>query len=402
MAEADPLEHRFRNPYALYAMARNARVLRDPTSSFWLITRYDDVDAILKDKRFGKKALPGTEHRLPFADRTEQRDRLAILNIDPPDHTRIRGLLSKAFNAHRMEAMRPAIEALASSILDRHLATERGGRREMEIMRDYAFPIPATIISDMLGIPERDRERFAELSNALIGFGTGVQIGMDPMESRVKAQSIAAAFDGYLGELFAAKRATPSDDLTSALIRAEDERGQLSEIELTQNVRLLFMAGHETTVNLIGNAVVALFNHPAELARLKADPTLMPAAVEEFLRYDSSVQQLPRVAQEDVEIAGQQIRAGEMVVCLLGSANRDPDVYQDPDRLDVTRPFVRSKSFGGGIHFCLGAQLARIETEVALNTLLARLPNLEITNLAAVEYPMNPFFRGPAKLFARW
>jgi cytochrome P450 len=378
-------------------MARAARVMRDPTGSFWLITRYDDVDAILKDKRFGKKALPGTEHRLPFADRTEQRDRLAILNIDPPDHTRIRGLLSRAFNAHRMEAMRPVVSALANSILE--LIVPRG---TMELMRDYAFPIPATIISDMLGIPERDRERFARLSNELIAFGTGVQVGMDVEGTRAKAQATAAAFDGYLAELFVQKRAKPADDLTTALIRAEDEQGKLSEAELTQNIRLLFMAGHETTVNLIGNALVALFNHPDELEKLKRDPALMSGAVEEFLRYDSSVQQLPRVAQEDVEIAGQKILAGEMVLCLLGSANRDPDVYENPDKLDVTRPFVRSKSFGGGIHFCLGAQLARLETEIALNTLFARIPALEIANLADVEYPMNPFFRGPAKLLARW
>jgi cytochrome P450 len=254
----------------------------------------------------------------------------------------------------------------------------------------------------MLGIAERDRERFARLSNELIAFGTGVQVGMDVEATRAKAQATAAAFDGYLAELFVQKRAKPADDLTTALIRAEDEQGKLSEAELTQNIRLLFMAGHETTVNLIGNALVALFNHPDELEKLKRDPALMPGAVEEFLRYDSSVQQLPRVAQEDVEIAGQQILAGEMVLCLLGSANRDPDVYENPDKLDVTRPHPRSKSFGGGIHFCLGAQLARIETEIALNTLFARIPALEIANLADVEYPMNPFFRGPAKLLARW
>jgi cytochrome P450 len=394
---ADAMKQRFQNPYPLYQMARAARVMRDPTDSFWLITRYDDVDAILKDKRFGKKALPGTEHRLPFADRTEQRDRLAILNIDPPDHTRIRGLLSRAFNAHRMEAMRPVVSALANSILEPIVP-----RGSMELMRDYAFPIPATIISDMLGIPARDRERFARMSNELIAFGTGVQVGMNVEATRAKAQTTAAAFDGYLAELFVQKRAKPADDLTTALIRAEDEQGKLSEAELTQNIRLLFMAGHETTVNLIGNALVALFNHPDELEKLKRDPALMPGAVEEFLRYDSSVQQLPRVAQENVEIAGQQILAGEMVLCLLGSANRDPDVYENPDQLDVTRPFVRSKSFGGGIHFCLGAQLARLETEIALNTLFARIPALDIANLADVEYPMNPFFRGPAKLLARW
>ena len=225
---------------------------------------------------------------------------------------------------------------------------------------------------------------------------------MDPATLQQKAQEASQEFDGYLGGLFAIKRRAPADDLTTALIRAEDEEGRLTEEELTQNIRLLFMAGHETTVNLMGNAVVALFRFPDQLQRLKAHPELMPKAVEEFLRFDSSVQQLPRVAQEDVEIGGQVIRAGEMVFCVLGSANRDPDVYSEPDLLDIERPFVRSKSFGGGIHFCLGAQLARIETEIALNTLFARLPALQIVNLDALTYPINPIFRGPEQLLAEW
>ncbi len=398
------MRRHFQNPYASYPIARTQRLFKD-ARGIWYAGRYEDVDAILKDRRFGKKALPGTEHRLPIAQRQDQSDRVAILNIDPPDHTRIRALLTKAFSAPRIEAMRPKIEALVNAILDRALAnqpTSRQGRGELEVVHDFAFPIPATIISDMLGIPVADRDRFAALSNAIIAFGTGVAPGVDEATQRAKAREATLAFDTYLDGLFEVKRRTPGDDLTTALIRAEDEQGKLSEEELRQNIRLLFMAGHETTVNLIGNALVALFNHPEELAKLKAQPSLMPQAVEEFLRFDSSVQQLPRVAQEDVEIAGQSILAGEMVVCLLGSANRDPDVYEEPDRLDVSRPFVRSKSFGGGIHFCLGAQLARIETEIALGILFRRLPGLELTNLQDLEYPMNPFFRGPVKLLARW
>ena len=396
------MRRHFQNPYASYPMARAQRLFKD-ARGIWYAGRYEDVDAILKDRRFGKKALPGTEHRLPIQQRQEQSDRVAILNIDPPDHTRIRALLTKAFSAPRIEAMRPKIEALVNEILDRALApTTSQGRGELEIMREFSFPIPATIISDMLGIPPADRERFAELSNAIIAFGTGVAPGVDEATLRAKAREATAAFDSYLNDLFEVKRRAPGDDLTTALIRAEDEHGKLSEEELRQNIRLLFMAGHETTVNLIGNALVALFNHPGELAKVKADPGLLPQAVEEFLRFDSSVQQLPRVAQADVEIAGQTILAGEMVVCLLGSANRDPDVYTDPDRLDVSRPFVRSKSFGGGIHFCLGAQLARIETEIALGVLFRRLPTMELTNLSELEYPLNPFFRGPVKLLARW
>jgi cytochrome P450 len=396
MNTPESMRAHFQNPYPSYEAARAARLFKD-ARGIWYAARYEDVDAILKDRRFGKKALPGTEHRLPFEQREEQQDRLAVLHLDPPDHTRIRGLLTKAFSAGRMEAMRPAVERLVNEILDRHV--ERG---TMEIMRDFAFPIPATIISDMLGILQADRDLFARLSNDIIAFGSGVAPGADEEVRRQQAREATAAFDRYLQSLIAAKRRAPGDDLTTALIRAEDEQGKLSEAELIQNVRLLFMAGHETTVNLIGNAIVALFTHPAELARLRAEPRLMAAAVEEFLRFDSSVQQLPRVAQTDVTIGDHTILAGEMIICLLGAANRDPAVWADPDVLQVERPFVRSKSFGGGIHFCLGAQLARIETEIALSALLARIPNLEIVGLDAVEYPLNPFFRGPVKLDARW
>jgi len=394
--QTDAMRRHFQDPYATYALGRNQRLFKD-ARGIWYATRYEDVDEILADRRFGKKALAGTEHRLPIQQRTEQADRLAVLNIDPPDHSRIRGLLTKAFSAGRVEAMRPTITSVVNGLLDR--IAPLGA---MEIVREYAFPIPATIISDMLGIPTADRDTFAALSNAIIEFGSGIPPGADETAHRAKAREATLAFDTYLQTLFAAKRASKHDDLTTALMRAESDEGRLNHDELTQNVRLLFMAGHETTVNLIGNAIVALFNHPVELDKLRRNRALMPQAVEEFLRFDSSVQQLPRVAQADVEIGGETILAGEMVICLLGSANRDPDVYPDAERLDIERPFVRSKSFGGGIHFCLGAQLARIETEIALDALLTRLPDLEITNLDRVEYPLNPFFRGPVRLDARW
>lgn len=389
----DPTGH-FSDPYPSYAGVREQRLVRDARGA-WYAARFEDVEFILKDRRFGKQPPPGTEGNLPTGQ--DQRDRRSILNADPPDHTRLRGLVAKAFSAPRIEAMRPAIQRLVDRILDSVIS-----RGEMELIREFAFPIPATVISDMLGIPDDDRARFARLSNDIIAFGSGVRPDL-PMEVlQEKARAATAAFDGYLAELFEQKRNAREDDLTTALIRAEDEEGRLTREELTENVRLLFMAGHETTVNLIGNAVVALCRFPEQLARLKARPELMPQAVEEFLRYDSSVQQLPRIAREDVQIAGQTIRAGEMVVCLLGGANRDPGVYPDPDRLDIERPFVRSKSFGGGIHFCLGAQLARTEMEIALRTLLARLPEFRITNLDSFSYPMNPFFRGPDRLDAQW
>ena len=392
-AEQD-LQSFFKDPYGAYAFAREARLLK--RDGAWYAARYNDIDFILKDRRFGKQPPPGTEHRLPPRPDGDEEPR-NMLNLDPPDHTRLRGLVAKAFNAKRIAAMRPAVQRLVNRLLD--TLAPRGA---MDVARDYAYPIPATIIADMLGIPDADREHFGFLSNEIIRWGTGIDPSLDQKARHRKAAAARHEFDAYLRELAEVKRNAPADDLTTDLVRAEDEHGALDDEELTQNVRLLFMAGHETTVNLIGNALVALHRHPAQLARLTADPALMPKAVEEFLRFDSSVQQLPRVVQEPVEVAGQWLEPGEMVICLLGAANRDPDIYEDAESLDIERPFVRSKSLGGGIHFCLGAQLARLETEVALGTLLQRLPNLELTELDDLEYPLNPFFRGPTRLLARW
>ena len=384
----------FQDPYGPYAFARQARVFKN--GGVWYAARYEDVDWILKDRRFGKQPPAGTEHRMPEgrADPGEER---TILNSDPPDHTRLRGLVAKAFNARRVASMRPTVQSLVDGLLDD--IEPRGG---MEIMGDYAYPIPATVISDMLGIPDADRDRFGHLSNEIIRWGTGVEPGVDAETRAVRSVQAREAFDEYLTVLFKAKRADPGDDLTTDLLRAESEEGRLTEGEVTRNIRLLFQAGHETTVNLIGNALVALYRNPAQLEKLKAAPELMPQAVEEFLRFDSSVQQLPRVVQERVEVAGQTLEPGEMIICLLGAANRDPDVYDDAEALDIERPFTRSKSLGGGIHFCLGAQLARMETETALGTLLRRLPQMELANLDDVVFALNPFFRGPTALEARW
>ncbi len=380
----------FVNPYPVYEMARNARAIWDEELGFWRVTRFSDIDSILKDHRFGKIAPPGTEHLGP-PERLDRFER-GILSLDPPDHTRIRSLMVKAFSAKRVEMMRPIIQALVDTLIDG--VYDRG---EMEIKTEFAHPIPATIISDMLGIPDADRSRFAELSNDIIRYGNDV---LEADQS--KADAAVGEFHSYLDTLIALKRKNPADDLTTALIQAQDEIGRLNDEELQHNVSLLFIAGHETTVNLICNAIVALHRHPEQLAALRQDSSLMPRAVEEFLRYDSSVQQLPRVVQEDLELDGQTLRAGQMVILMLGSANHDPDVYEEAQTLDVQRPFIRAKSFGGGAHFCLGAQLARIETEVALNTLLTRLPNLRIQNLDELAYPPNPFFRGPEALNANW
>ena len=382
------------DPYPALAWLRAQRLVKSPNGE-WLIACDKDIDFVLRDPRFGKQPLPGTEHRLPFyaQDYTERR---SMLDIDPPSHTRIRSRFVKAFSAKRVESMRPSILALVDSLLD-----ERIPRGRMEAMREYARPIPSTIIADMLGVPAVDRPRFNDISMGLIE-----SLGVDPStslkERNAKSQVLRDEFTSYLSALFADKRAAPQDDLISALLHRNEVEEALTEHELIINILLLFVAGHETTVNLIGNALVALLRHPEQLNKLRDNPALMPGAVEEFLRYDSSVQQLPRVAQADVEIGGHTIRAGEMVFLLLASANRDEDAYDEPETLDIERRIKRVKSFGGGAHYCLGAQLARIETEIALGRLIERIPSFSIENLDSLNYPFNLFFRGPERIDMMW
>jgi cytochrome P450 len=319
-----------------------------------------------------------------------------MLQADPPDHTRLRGLVVKAFTARRVEDMRPRIQEIVDQAID--AVIDRG---HMDLIEDFAFRLPVTIICDMLGIPEDHRETFYKSSR------DGGRL-LDPVP--LNAEEIAKGNAGnmmaqmYFQQLFELRRRTPGDDLITQLVQAEEDGNKLSNEELTANIILLFGAGHETTVNLIGNGLLALHRNPDQLALLKARPELMVNAIEEFLRYDSSVQMTGRVALEDIDdLGGKSIPKGETVLCLLGSANRDPAVYPDrPDRLDVTRPNVRPLSFGGGIHFCLGAQLARIEAEIAIATLLRRLPDLRIDDVTNPEWRPTFVLRGLKQLPASW
>ena len=390
LTDPDILEKFIQDPYPMLEFVRAQRMVKSANNE-WLVGRDEDVEFILKDSRFGKQPLPGTEHRLPFYAR-EYVQRSSMLDIDPPDHTRIRSRFVKAFSAKRVEDMRPSIRELVDSILDDLVPQGR-----MEVMSEFARPIPSTIISRMLGVPESDRPRFNELSMGIIE-GTGVDPSTTYRERNEKSQVLREEFSAYVSSLFAEKRQAPQDDLISALLHRNELEEALTEHELIINILLLFVAGHETTVNLIGNSLIALARHPDQLDKLRADLRLMPKAVDEFLRFDSSVQQLPRVAQADVQIGEHLIRAGEMVFLLLGSANRDELAYENPDVLDIERPIRRLKSFGGGAHYCIGAQLARIETEIALGRLIERVPAFEIENLDSLNYPFNLFFRGPERI----
>jgi cytochrome P450 len=396
----NPLSPEFiRDPYPHYDLLRRVDPVHITPHGMYLVSRHAEVSGVVRDKRFGKDFVERSQRRYGPKIMDEPIFRSMshwMLQQDPPDHTRLRGLVVKAFTARRVEDMRPRIQEIVDQTLDRVIPNGH-----MDLIEDYAFRLPVTIICDMLGIPEEHREVF------YTGSRDGGRI-LDPVP--LSPQEIANGNATYMmsqmyfQQLFELRRKQPGDDLTTQLVQAEEDGSKLSNEELTSNIILLFGAGHETTVNLIGNGLLALYRNPDQLALLKARPELITNAIEEFLRYDSSVQMTGRVALEDInDLGGKKIPKGESVLCLLGSANRDPAVYPDqPDRLDITRPNVRPLSFGGGIHFCLGAQLARIEAEIAISTLLRRLPELRLDDAENPEWRPTFVLRGLKRLPASW
>jgi cytochrome P450 len=396
----NPLSPEFiRDPYPSYERLRSTDPMHITPFGAFLASRHAEVSLVLRDKRFGKDFVDRTVRRYGpqvMEEPVFRSMRHWMLQQDPPDHTRLRGLVVKAFTARRVEDMRPRIQAIVDETLDR--IARRG---HMDLIEDFAFRLPVTIICDMLGIPPEHREVFYTSSRN--GGRLLDPVPLSPAEI-AEANAGNAAAQMYFQQLFELRRKNPGDDLTTQLVQAEEDGSKLSNEELTANIILLFGAGHETTVNLIGNGLLALHRNPDQLALLKANPALITNAIEEFLRYDSSVQMSARVALEDIDdLGGKKIPKGESVLCLLGSANRDPAVYPDrPDRLDITRSNVRPLSFGGGIHFCLGAQLARIEAEVAIATLLRRLPDLRLDDARTPEWRPTFVLRGLKSLPASW
>src|SRR4030081_3178013 len=396
----NPLAPEFiRDPYPSYERLRTS----DPMPVTWfgafVASRHAEASLVLRDKRFGKDYVERSVRRYGPQIMDEPVFRSMshwMLQQDPPDHTRLRGLVVKAFTARRVEDMRPRIQQIVDETLDRVAA-----QGHMDLIEDFAFRLPVTIICDMLGIPAEHREVFYTSSR------NGGRL-LDPVPlTRAEideANTGNAAAQMYFQQLFELRRRSPGDDLTTQLVHAEEDGSKLSNEELTANIILLFGAGHETTVNLIGNGLLALHRNPDQLALLKANPALITNAIEEFLRYDSSVQMTGRGALEDIDdLGGKKIPKGEGVLCLCGSANRDPAAYPDrPDRLDITRANVRPLSFGGGIHFCLGAQIARIEGELAISTLLRRFPNLKLDNPGNPDWRQTFVLRGLNRLPASW
>jgi cytochrome P450 len=354
----------FSDPYSVHARLRAQRpvahVIMPGGMPAWLITGYAQARAALTDPRLRK--LP--EGWRPDPDSMLASLDLHMLNLDPPDHDRLRKLVNKAFTARRVEELRPRITAITAALLD-----DMSTRREVELLSAFAFPLPITVIGELLGVPAADRDQFRAWSATIVA---------DTVSPEV-FQADAGAMVRYFQMLLAARRREPADDLLSALVAARDEEDRLSENELLSMAFLLLVAGHETTVNLIASGTLALLLNPAELARLRADPSLLSGAVEELLRYVNPVNNATfRFTAEPVEIGGVPIGPNEVVLVSLSGADRDPARYDDPDRLDLSRDSAGHLAFGHGIHYCLGAPLARLEAEIAFRGLLERFGSMSL------------------------
>ncbi|HUY22530.1 MAG TPA: cytochrome P450 [Acidimicrobiales bacterium] len=375
------------DPYPRYARIReHAPIFRSSIGS-WIVTRYADCQQVLRVPHFGKESdhdelirmrtarwgIPAEE----IADFTEFFGRRqSMLTLNPPDHTRLRGLVARAFTPNTVEALRPGVIALCDGLLD--TMAERGaGGDAVDVMKELAFPLPVAVIGELLGVPVADRARFQGLVRA----ATVILEPMSGLEDLRGARASRITMEDYFRDLVAERRRRPAGDLLSELIAVSDGSDRLTEDEVVSTAILLFAAGFETTTNLIGNGLLALLRHPDELSGLRSwvdDATAVQRAVEELLRWDSPVQLDGRTATRDVEMAGQTIRAGENVMTLLGAANRDPRRFRDPERLDLRRDEGPPMSFGSGIHFCLGASLARLEGQVCFSRLLTRFAAIEL------------------------
>jgi pimeloyl-[acyl-carrier protein] synthase len=367
----NPMDPEFvADPYPTYHRLRAEEPVHHNPLGFWVLTRYEDVVATLRDPRAIKEpiaAFVAARFGAPVPSVG-----FSMLDRDPPDHTRLRGLVSKAFTPKMVEQLRPDVQALVDGLLDR---VEGAGT--MDLIEEFAYPIPVTVICLMLGVPVEDRERFKQWG---LDIARGLDAIMLPPDSEVARRSMVSrlALAEYFRELIAERRATPRADVLSGLIAAEEAGDRLSEHELLATCILLLIAGHETTVNLIGNGTLALLRHPDQLRLLRERPALIGGAVEELLRFDGPVQRTARIPSADITIDGRTIPKGDLVMPFIGAADRDPAQFPDPDRLDITRADNRHIAFGLGIHFCLGAPLARVEGQIAINTLLRRLPRLAL------------------------
>ncbi len=386
------------DPYPFYRRLRETDPMhRSWAGGGWVLSRYDDVKAVLADKSYS-----ADERNWSLAKRFRKRADahgipdfyeggfITMLRSDPPDHTRVRRLVSKAFTPRAIESLR----GRAEQILDELLAG-RGRHGRLELVSDLAAPFPIVLIAEMLGVPTEDRERFRHWSDQAVR-----TLGDGTFEDAREGLAAMIELGDYIEAIAEQRRAEPRDDLLSGLVAAEEAGDRLTMTELRATCVLLLVAGNETTTSLIGNAVLALLRHPEQAALLREEPKRIAGAVDELLRYDSPVQLTSRIATQDAELHGSRVRAGQQMVLLLGSANRDPAAFDRPDELDVTRDAGQHLSFSFGLHRCLGAQLAKLEGELALDALLSRYPDLRLADSPerAIEWGTNTILRGPKRL----
>jgi unspecific monooxygenase len=386
------------DPYPVYAELRErAPVLFDGATDHWLISRYEDVNALLRDRRFGRTYLHVATHaEMGHPDPPSWHDpfwiliNAGILDQEPPDHTRVRRLVSKAFTPRYVESLRPRVQAISDELVERV-----SGAGEFDLLAEVAEPLPVTVIAEMLGVPESDRHLLRPWSADICKM-----YELHPsLEMQHDAVRASTEFSDYLRALARERRADPGEDLISQLAQVVDEGERLSEDELVGTCVLLLNAGHEATVNATGIGWWTLFRTPGAIEAVRGDPSLLPTAVEELLRIDTPAQMFERWVLEDVELHGQTIPRGAELGLLFGSANRDPEVFDRPDELDLAREPNPHLTFGAGIHFCLGAPLGRQELQVSFATVLDRLPNIELVR--EPEWKPNYVIRGLRELHVR-
>ena len=383
------------NPYVRYKQLREEESVHwNQGINSWTLTRYTDVLAALRDQRLSSEQMSAIRGRLSetAAEKIQPLIRLfsdMMIMSDPPDHMRLRKLANKAFTPRVVDRMRSHIQNVVEDLLD---GIEKDGRQDgrFDVITDLAYPLPAVVISEMLGVPDEDRDQFRKWTGDLAGFLGNFRMVAETADT---AQSSALEMSDYLRKIITQRRLEPQEDLISALVTAEEDGDTFSEAELYSMCILLMLAGHETTTNLIGNGLLALLQKRDQLERLQADPGMIETAVEEFLRYDSPIQAVARIAMEDIELGGKRIEKGQRVSLILGAANRDPDRFSNPDRLDIAREDNRHLSFGFGSHFCLGAALARLEAQTAVGGVVQRWPDLRLAT-EKIEWRYNPSFRG--------
>ncbi|HEX8523181.1 MAG TPA: cytochrome P450 [Tepidisphaeraceae bacterium] len=380
------------NPYPLYRWLREREPVRkDPLAPVWVITRYDDTMLMLRDPRFKKD--PFASQRLPKTVREQLAvplenvfrasvETVSMLFLDPPEHTRIRSIFTKAFTPRRLENLRERIQLICDKRLDRVAASGR-----MELMGDLAAPLPVTVIAELLGFPPEDYQKIKKWSDDM-----AEALALNPSgEAQGRAAEARDALRVYFDDVVKQIEAKPGDNLLSALLAPDVD--VLNRDELFTNSILLLAAGHETTTHLIGNAIYLLLKHPEQLAAVRAKPELLEGAIEEVLRYEAPVQWTSRVAGEDIELRGERIKRGDIVLASVGAANRDPEVFEDPETFNIYRTENRHLSFGAGSHFCLGAALARMEATIAIGTILRRFPELQVER-TKLKWQKGLTFRG--------